>query len=691
MTENRRRKDSAKLVWDTKPKRAPNPRDIEFQTAEIVIPNPKTVEGELDLPLFTASQTGVTSLFPGQIAELPLGGYEIDKSKMNRLIWGDNLLAMQALLAQGYAARIDLIYIDPPFNSDADYSFQLTVEGQQIDKEASIIERLAYTDTWEGGLDSYLDMLYPRLQLMKRLLSEKGSLYLHVDWHVSHYVRVMLDEVFGSENLQNEIIWQRTSARSDARTYNHIHDTIFFCTKSRRFVWNPQFEEHSDEYISDKYTQADPSGRKYQLTDMTSPNPRPNMMYEWMGFSSPEKGWRYSKETMQRLHNEDRIWYPTDKTRRPRLKKYLDEMSGRPLQSIWTDVYPVNSQAKERLGYPTQKPKSLLERIIKASSNEGDLVADFFCGSGTTMRVAERLGRRWIGCNLDKVGIQVSRNELVNQQAKPFLLENIGNYQRHMIYLSGSKIGEMQRIMLKLYGAEPRSDRPDLGIRTLDGKDAELAYVGYPDRPVTAKKVIELAQDAEILDGTGYKTLVVLAWDYDYNFSTELESRNKGLKNSLKVDIKPLTVPPEIYNYLKKAKNEDELDGLRDKIVFHEKPYLRVSKPEVRDAGDGKVVISLRIDRYVLMSFPIPEKQQVELRKAIKDNFAALIDYWALDWDYDGTTFRSMWQAIRGNGKRASTVVTVAESPELPAGKRTIAVRLVDVFGNDASATVEVK
>ena len=203
MTENRRRKDSAKLVWDTKPKRAPNPRDIEFQTAEIVIPNPKTVEGELDLPLFAASQAGVTSLFPGQMGELPLGGYEIDKSKMNRLIWGDNLLAMQALLAQAYAGKIDLIYIDPPFNSEADYSFKVNVEGKQVDKEASIIELLAYTDTWEGGLDSYLDMIYPRLQLMKRLLSSTGSIYVHLDWHISHYVKIVLDEVFGSDSFRN--------------------------------------------------------------------------------------------------------------------------------------------------------------------------------------------------------------------------------------------------------------------------------------------------------------------------------------------------------------------------------------------------------------------------------------------------------------------------------------------------------
>ena len=644
MTEasNRRRKDSAKLVWDTKPKRAPNPRDIEFQTAEIVIPNLKTIKGELDLPLFAKPHSGVTSLLSSQMGELPLGGFELDKSQMNRLVWGDNLLAMQALLSQGYEGKVDLIYIDPPFASEADYTHEITIDGKQVSKEVSIIERLAYTDTWEAGLDSYLDMMYPRLQLMKRLLSENGSLYVHTDWRVDSYLRLLLDEVFDPDLFVSEIVWYYSNKYgANSSAFDSFHNTIYLYTKGNKFTYNPV-------RVPVKQTRKQP----YR---------------QW----NKELG----KNEWQRDEQGNHIYVESD---------------SKELADVW-EIPIINPMANERLGYSTQKPERLLEIVIQASSNEGDLVADFFCGSGTTMAVAERLNRRWIGCNLDKVGLQVSRNRLVNQGAKPFLLENIGNYQRHMIYLSGSKIGEMQRIMLKLYGAEPRSDRPDLGVRTFENADPELVYVGYPDRPVTARKVIELAQDAQILDGSGYTKLVVLAWDYDYNYSTEYESRKKNLKEPLRVSIQALTIPPEIYNYLKKAKSEADLDGLRDKIMFHEKPYLKVSKPKVRDAGDGKIITTLQIERYVLMSYPIPEKQQAELRKAIKDNFAALIDYWAVDWDYDGQTFRSTWQAIRGNGKRAGTVPILAESPELPAGKRTIAVRLVDVFGNDASATVEVK
>jgi adenine-specific DNA-methyltransferase len=548
---------------------------------------------------------------------------------------------------------------------------------------------LAYTDTWEGGIDSFLDMLYPRLQLIKRLLSNTGSLYLHIDWHAGHYLKLLLDEIFGFGNFRNEIIWQKIrTTKAQTLGFGNVHDVVFVYTKTDDAFFENQYIPFDDRYIKSHY-KKDENKRSYRTVSLLQRGQGPARKFGNKLLEPPGgMHWIWSQDRIDEAMSQGLIRFTSNG--RPEKIQFLDDMKGDIVDDIWNDIYPINSQAKEDLDYPTQKPEALLERIIKASSKEGDLVADFFCGSGTTMAVAERLGRRWIGCNLDKVGLQVSRNRMVNQQAKPFLLENIGNYQRHMIYLSGSKIGEMQRIILKLYEAEPRSDRTDLGIRIAED-NAELVYVGYPDRPVTAKKVIELAQEAELLDGTGYKTLVILAWDYDYNFSTELESRKKALKNPLKVSIKPLTIPPDIYNYLKKAKNEDELDSLRDKIVFHEKPYLRISQPQVRDAGDHMVVISLEIERYVLMNFPIPEKQQAELRKAIKDNFAALIDYWAIDWDYDGKTFKSMWQAIRGNGRRTSTVITNADSPELPARKRAIAVRLVDVFGNDASAIVEVK
>jgi len=654
--ERLRKKDSVRLVWDTKPRRAPNPKDIEFQTAEVVIPNPQYA-GQLPL-----------SLRDGLFGEA-----EIDKQKMNRLIWGDNLLAMQALLAQGYEGKIKLIYIDPPFDSKADYSHKMVIEGNEFTKEPSVIERLAYKDTWAGGTDSYLDMLYPRLQLMKRLLAEDGSIYVHLDWHVGHYVKVIFDEVFGREKFITQIIWQKFTPHGEKGKHEiaKTHDMIMVYSRGQKFIYNPIFREYRDYYL--KRARKDPDGRLWVDQNLG----------------------KLSEQRIEQLKREGRIF--VTKTGKLRRKQFIDEMPGELVGDVWTDIERINSQAAERTGFDTQKPSALLERIIKASSNGGDLVADFFVGSGTTLAVAEKLGRRWIGCELGKVGIQVTRARLVEMGAKPFLIENIGNYQREMIYLTGGRIWEMQHLILKLYGATPRDKTSGLGVRKAPDGMEELVYVGYPDRPVTGKKAEELALQAQKLDGRGYKRLVILGWDYEYNYHQALESRLNILKNKLKIQIESRDIPPDIYDYLKKAKSEDEIEALADKVRFYERPYLRLSKPEIKDLRDGKVQTKIAIKRYVLMDIPVShtskkgQKNYNQLMKLAKDNFAVFIDYWAVDWDYDGFTFKSQWQAFRGNGRKAKTVPIEATEILEKKKKRVIAVRVVDIFGNDAGATVEVE
>lgn len=671
--EKRRKRDSARLIWDSKPKRAPNPKDIEFQTAEVVIPNPQQA-GQLPLSF----RDGL------------FGEEEIDKQKMNRLIWGDNLLAMQVLLAQGYEGKINLIYIDPPFDSKADYSHKMTIEGNDFTKEPSVIERLAYKDTWAGGIDSYLDMLYPRLQLMKRLLAEDGSIWVHIGPNISHYVKIILDEVFGRFNFLNEIVWKRTSAHSHAKSIGSIHDVILRYSKTENYIWNQIYQEYSKDYLGKHYQYKDEKGRRYEPDNLIAPSG--GYRYEWKGVV---KNWRAPKETMQKWESEGRLVY--FRTGVARYKRYLDEMPGVPLQDIWTDISPINSQAKEDTQFDTQKSEALLDRIIKASSNEGDLVADLFCGSGTTLAVAERLNRRWIGCELGKVGIQVTRARLVEMRAKQFLIENIGNYQREMIYLTGGRIWEMQHLILKLYGATPRDKTSGLGVRKAPDGMEELVYVGYPDRPVTAKKAEELALQAQKLDGRGYRRLVILGWDYEYNYHQVLEARLNAQKDRIRVQIESRDIPPDIYDYLKKAKSEDDIETLADKVRFYERPYLRLSRPEINDLEDGKVQLTIGIKRYVLMDIPIShttKKGQTSydaLMKLAKDNFAVLIDYWAVDWDYDGFTFKSQWQAFRGNGRKAKTVPIKATEILERKKKRVIAVRVVDIFGNDAGATVVIE
>ena len=642
-----RKKDSARIVWDSKPRRAPNPKDIEFQTAEVVIPNPETA-GQL----------------PMSFQDKLLGEEELDKQKMNRLIWGDNLLAMQALLNQGYEGKINLVYIDPPFDSKADYSHKIKLGETEFTKEPSVIERLAYKDTWAGGTDSYLDMLYPRLQLMKRLLAPDGSIYVHLDWHVGHYVKVMMDEIFGRDNFLNELIWEYQGAWSETdRYFPRRHNAIYLYSRNQDKYF---FERTHEDNIH--------AGTNF------------NRWYEFI-----ENNKIYARHAP--FHDARFKTYvdnfKKEYGREPQGDDIIIDFKGSVVGSVWY-IKVVDPKSPENVGFGTQKPIELLERVIESSCPKDGLVADFFGGSSTSLVAAEKLNRRWIGCELGKVGIQVARGRLVEQKSKPFLIENIGNYQREMIYLGGARIYEMQKIILKLYGAEPMANRKDLGVRKTDD-GLELVYCGYPDRAVAAHKVEDLAIEAETLDGAGYKRLVILAWDYEYNYDELLQTRIKAAGKDLKTEVVSRQIPPDIYEYLKQAKSEEDIERLSDKVKFLEKPYLRLRKAEVK--GNS---VTIGIEKYVLYDFPLGSgKKADEDREAllhlVKDNFAILIDYWAVDWDYDGLTFKSQWQDLRGLGRKTKVVTTKKEHAYEKSGKHTIAVRVVDIFGNDATATIDIK
>jgi len=363
---------------------------------------------------------------------------------MNKLYYGDNLAVLREHLAD---ESVDLIYLDPPFNSNAGYNV-LFKSASGAGADASIE---AFDDTWTWGdsakealldiasgtnrplqvmmnamhsaigenpLMAYLSMMAVRLVELHRVLRPTGSLYLHCDPTASHYLKLVLDAVFGAESFRNEITWKRTGVHGDSKTWSRVSDTIFFVTKGSRFTWHEPFQEHKEEYKKSHYSSVDESGRNYQLTSILSPSPRPNMMYEWKGFPSPSMGWRFSKERMAEYDESGLIWYPTkangsfDTTKRPRFKRYLDEQKGTKLTTIWTDIPPLNSRAQERLGYPTQKPRALLERIIAASSNPGDVVLDPFCGCGTAVDAAQKLGRAWIGIDVTHIAIGMIENRM---------------------------------------------------------------------------------------------------------------------------------------------------------------------------------------------------------------------------------------------------------------------------------------
>lgn len=625
-----RAKDTARLIWASKPRKEPNPKDLEFQTAEEVYPNVADARDHR-LSAYTSSNGRKSTESP------------------NRLIWGDNLLVMQALLAQGYEGQIDLIYIDPPFNTGENFNFsdEVKIGDSTYEKELPISERLAYSDTWSRGKDSFLDMLYPRLQLMQKLLSDKGSIYVHCDWRVNSYIRLILDEIFGSDMFCNEIIWHYSGWNKKLdKTFERRNDTIYYYSKSKSTLFNSFFEryESKEEYLKTR--------KQKVYTD--------------------ENGQEYTLDTREGGNRQTKIF----------VQESLER--GKVVDSVW-NIDKINNSSKSSLGYPTQKPESLLERIIIASSDEQSLVADFFCGSGTTGAVAERFGRRWILSDVSKTAVQITRSRLVNQNSNPFVIENLGNYQRQLIYAKEVNLRQMYAIVLKLYGAEPRPDMQGFGISNED--KSTLVYVSQPDRAMTARKAADLARLAKTADGKGYRNLVILAWDYDYDFDDALNKLTKGKEREL---VKPecKIIPSDVYKYLRSTKVGDP--ELAKKITFYQKPYIRIGEPEIKRGDGGTFNVKIRIEQYVIMDIPVKdESKRPEIEKCLAKNFAYLIDYWTVDWDYNNEVFRSEWQAIRD--RRGDQPVPVIAEKTLEKGKKyTIAVRVVDVFGNDAAGTKEI-
>lgn len=600
----------------------------------------------------------------------------------NRLIYGDNMLAMQALLAGDEASglpslrgKVDLIYIDPPFDSKADYRTKINLPGHDVQQKPTVIEQFAYADTWKDGTVSYLKMLYPRLVLMRELLSDKGSIYVHIDWHVGAYVKVLMDEVFGKENFRNEIIWQRVYSHNDTDKYGNIHDTIFYYLKdSNNKKWNIQYTPYDSNYLK-MYSMDDGDGRLYKVENTLGPGGR-GCLYEWNGHY---RAWRYSKENMEKL-NEAGLLYHTS-SGFPKKKIYLDEMPGKPLQSIWTDINLIAGQAKELVGYATQKPEALLERIIKASSNEGDLVCDFFGGSGTTAAVAERLGRRWITTDIGKPATLVMRKRFIDHDVKPFYYQVIGDYQREM--MSGTRlfrrIGDLSQVVMQLFGALPFTEE-QLADRNWGyiKDERKLVYVDSPNKLTGQATVKRAAEAAQSLMGGGWKKVVILGWNFAFDISQALQT----YKDSVEV----LVIPPDLLDKIKKqGLGKLAREGA---IRFSSLQYLTLRPTVLHPINKQEDQLTINLGNYVLLSpdnIPLDEKDKAKVQEVIEQDPLALIEYWSIDPDYDGVTFRSCWQDYRENTDNDHDEYHCVYSASLTvphkAEGRTVCVKAVDVFG----------
>ena len=679
----------------------------------------------------------------------------------NKLIWGDNKLVLSSLKAGALRQQIEdagglkLIYIDPPFDVGADFSMDIEIGGETFHKEPNLLEQIAYRDTWGRGADSFISMIYERLILMRDLLATDGSIYVHCDWRVNAFIRLALNEVFGSDYFQNEITWRRTRTHNDATTWAAIADTILFYSRSDNHVWNPQFNDQSEDDIETRYRFADADGRRYRLGPIDSPNPRPNMMYMWKGFSPPKKGWRYSREKMAELDQAGRIWYPDSLDKRPATKLYLEESQGALVGTVWTEFSAVQASARERVDYPTQKPEALLERIIKASSNEGDLVADFFCGSGTTAAVAEKLGRKWICTDLGKFGIHTTRKRLIGVQRelkaaeksfRAFEVLNLGRYERQAYLNVGGRLTGKQKeqalaqkeqefrdLILRAYKAQPLE-----GESFFHGKNAgRLVVVGPINLPVGRLFVEEVITECR---KRGASRIDVLAFEFEMGLFPAVleEARSKG------IELAPKYIPADVFDkravdkgqvvfhdvsfveatprYEKKNKLAVSIE-LTDFSVYYTQGAAQAAIAAMKDGKNG--VICDRGQLYKVSK----SKDGVVTKEKLTKHWTDWVDYWAVDFDYmsrkevikvpvgsgiggavalpgfeppqgelamefeehwtGGYLFENEWQSFRTRQNRDLELTTALHTYDRP-GRYTVAVKVIDIFGNDTMTLVPV-
>ena len=610
---------------------------IGLQTNELVLPS-KDISG-----LFKGSSPQIPNAFN------MAGGND---GWMNRLIYGDNLLAMQALLAgdaqtglPSLRGKVDLIYIDPPFDSKADYRTKISLPGTDIQQKPTVIEQFAYADTWEEGTISYLKMIYPRLVLMKELLSECGSIYVHIDWHVGHYVKLLLDEIFGKDLLLNEIMWCYSIGGKGSRFFGRKHDVIFLYSKSSHYIFNGKDQLVATERKENSHMRlkVDEDGREYQ-----------------------EK---------------------TDKKSGKVYRYYVDE--GKIPNDYWIDIEQLNREDSERVGYATQKPERLLERIIAASSNKDSLVCDFFGGSGTTAAVAERLGRRWITCDIGKPASLVMRKRFIDQEVKPFLYQSIGDYQKEAFKNNKryKHVGDLSQVVLGLYGALPFTPEQtnDRNFGYIKGTRT-LVMVDSPNRLTTAATIRRAVEAKASLLGGDWEKVVVLGWNFAFDISQAIQKYE-----SSKVEV--LVIPPDLLDKLAKKGYKKLID---DKSVrFSSLQYLVAKPVNVTLQGENDE-LDIELENYVLLSpdnIPLDDKDKEKLQQVLEQDPLSLIEYWSIDPDYDGITFRSTWQDYRENMENDNDPLHCVYKTRLRVPhkeSRQVCIKAVDVFGFESQVVESV-
>lgn len=665
----------------------------------------------------------------------------------NKLIWGDNKLILSSLKAGALRQQIEdagglkLIYIDPPFDVGADFSMDIEIGGETFHKEPNLLEQIAYRDTWGRGADSFISMIYERLILMRDLLADDGSIYVHCDWRVNGLIRMALDEVFGSEQFLNEILWRRrtNTVKAISKKFSINTDTLFLYVRNRdSYRFNIQYSDYPPEYY-ERFNQEDEHGKYY-----------------WNVMAT------YSEERLRKLEAEGKVRF-SEGAKHPRFKQYLHELKGRPVENIWDDIDMINAMGVERLGYATQKPRALLERIINASSNEGDLVADFFCGSGTTAAVAEKLGRKWIATDLGKFGIHTTRKRVIGVQRELKLAEkgfrafevlNLGRYERQAYLNVGGRLTDAQKeqalaqkerefreLILRAYKASGFGGSE--GVQPQDGffhgaRNGRLVVIGPINLPVGRLFVEEVITECR---KRGASRVDVLAFEFEMGLFPAVleEARGKG------IDLAPKYIPAEVFD--KRAIDKGQ-------VVFHDISFVEAT-PRYDKKNKFAVTIELS-DFSVYYTQGAAEAaiaamkegksevmcEQGQLYKVSKDKDGVVtkdrltkrwtdwVDYWAVDFDYmsrkeiikvpvgaglsgitsllglevpkgeialpefeerwtGGYIFENEWQSFRTRQNRDLELMTAVHTYDRP-GRYIVAVKVIDIFGNDTMSLVPV-
>lgn len=583
--------------------------------------------------------------YPAQLREQYPGDLDDD---LDRLYWGDNLQVLSHLLRE-YRGRFKLIYIDPPYDSKAEYKKTIKVRGTSASSDPGVFEEKQYTDIWTN--DEYLQFMFERLIMLRELLHDSGSLFLHCDWHRSHHLRALCDEVFGPNNFVNEIVWRRKggAALGSMNRLSAASDTILLYRKSDAFSLNAVYAPAPKSYVDKQFRHTDPDGRRYMATVMRSPSRRPNLMYPYKGYKMPPNGWSVPLETMRELDEAGYLHFPDSKSKQIYRKIYLDEYKGQAINNLWTDIPTLKGRNSEIVDYPTQKPEALLRRILELGSSKGDLVLDCFVGSGTTAAVAQKMGRRFVAADINSAAIQTTVGRLLatsTAERRAFSVSTVNNYDLFRNPL------QARDLLIEALQLQPLQSNT-----VYDGeKDGRLVKIMPVNRIATRQDLNEL----------------ITNFNYKLFEKRKQEAPNQPVERLL---IVCMGHEPDLSAHLQEQVpyklDVEVVDILRDRADLE---FKRDSEARVR-LVNGELVIEA--------FYPMALLQKLSVMKEDVGEWRELVDSVLVDFNYDGVVMQPAVVDVPGRGDIVSGRYPV------PDDAGTIRVRITDVLSESWEGEVQ--